>query len=186
MKPYTPAEDTLLLIDALKKLDKVDRAAEIGCSIGYSTSAVLEKAGEVLATDIDFQALQMARDRLSGDYGRLHLLQGDGLNFVRDGRHFTLVVCNPPYLPDTGLGDPTIEGGPTGVETSISILKQASALLATSGGILLIGSSLGDLNLLRSEAKKLGLSVIELAKVKLFFEDLICFLFRPNYSTAFP
>ncbi len=186
MKPYTPAEDTLLLMGALKKLDQVERAVEIGCSIGYSTLAVLEKAGEVLATDIDFQALQMARDRLSDHYGRLHLVQGDGLNFVRDGKLFTLVVCNPPYLPDTGLGDPTIEGGPTGVETSISILRQASLLLAPSGAILLIGSSLGDLNLLRSEAKKLGLSPIELARVKIFFEELICFLFRPKYSTAFP
>ena len=178
MKPYLPAEDTFLLVDALRNLGNFDRAAEIGCSVGYSTSAVLEKADEVLATDIDFQALLMARDRLSGHYGRVHLVQADGLRFVRDGKHFDLVVSNPPYLPDMGLDDPTVEGGPTGVETITSFLRQASCRLKTGGVILVIGSTLGDLSRLHSEAERLGLSVLEVDRVRLFFEELICLLFR--------
>ncbi|MEM3032469.1 MAG: methyltransferase [Nitrososphaerota archaeon] len=166
------------MVDSLGRLDRVEKAAEVGCSLGYSTEALLEKADEVVATEIDIQALYEAADRLARHYSRLHLIQASCLTVFRAAPLFDLVVTNPPYLPDVDSHDTTVDGGPTGVEMSLAVLGEASQLLRPNGAILLIGSTLSDLSTLMKRARGMGLEPEETGRIKLFFEELVCWLFR--------
>lgn len=175
--PYTPAEDTFLLEDSISGLGEMERAADIGCSTGYITSALLKKAAEVVSIDIDQEALAAARERLSHEYGRTHLIQAWGLTAIRDGGVFDVVASNPPYLPDEDVDDATIFGGPTGVETSVAILAQASTRLRRGGLVLMVASTLADLERLEDEACRLGFRIGVKGSWKGFFEEVKSLIF---------
>lgn len=78
------------------KLSKADKVLEIGPGLGPLTELLLEKAGEVLAIEMDGRLVEVLRER----FPQLNLLHTDALEFLRherrDWRGWKL-VANLPY-----------------------------------------------------------------------------------------
>ncbi|MEM2237928.1 MAG: methyltransferase domain-containing protein [Candidatus Caldarchaeum sp.] len=175
-EPYKPSEDTFLLEDVIRSIDVRGLAAEVGCSTGYILLVLAELGLEVVGTDIDAEAVSAARERLRNHYGLIHLVNASSLPF-RPGS-LDLVVANPPYLPcDSEFYDPSIHGGPSGVETAIQVLTGSVKTIKDEGRVVMVASSLSDLRRLLDHASRIGFSLAKKVELRLFFESLYCFIF---------
>ncbi|MDI3506516.1 HemK2/MTQ2 family protein methyltransferase [Methanoculleus receptaculi] len=138
---YTPAEDSFLLLRAaLREVRPGDRVLEVGTGSGYIAAGLVGRAARVVATDINPHAAASARAR--------------GVEVVRTDMAagisgpFDLILFNPPYLPtapeeriDDWL-EYALDGGPTGRAVIERFIADAGRVLAPSGRILLLISSL--------------------------------------------
>ena len=91
----------------------------------------------VSATDISFEALEVAKENNKKLNSNVEFLQGDMLEPVK-GRKFDIIVSNPPYIPDSeyveGLvkdNEPSIAlfGGKDGLNFYRQIISGASEIL---------------------------------------------------------
>jgi len=76
-----------------------DRVLDVGCGYGVIGALVAKLAprAQVTMVDVDWLAWECARETLAmNDIEGVELLLGDGLNAV-GGRHFSLIVSNPPF-----------------------------------------------------------------------------------------
>ncbi len=175
-EPYPPSEDTFLVENVLRGLKPAGLVADVGCSTGYLTRVLAETPSEVVATDINPEALERARENLTPILNRVHLVNARGLP-VRENT-LEAVVSNPPYLPsDDSFYDPSLHGGPSGVEAGIEVLRQASQAVKHGGTVVVTASTLSDTNRLLREAEALGLRLEEVSGLKVFFEEILCFKF---------
>ncbi len=175
-EPYPPSEDTFLVENVLRGLKPAGLVADVGCSTGYLTRVLAETPSEVVATDINPEALERARENLTPILNRVHLVNARGLP-VRENT-LEAVVSNPPYLPsDDSFYDPSLHGGPSGVEAGVEVLRQASQAVKHGGTVVVTASTLSDTNRLLREAKALGLRLEEVSGLKVFFEEILCFKF---------
>ena len=138
---YTPAEDSFLLLRAaLREVRPGDRVLEVGTGSGYIAAGLVGRAARVVATDVNPHAAASARAR--------------GVEVVRTDMAagisgpFDLIIFNPPYLPtspeeriDDWL-EYALDGGPTGRAVIERFIADAGRVLAPSGRILLLISSL--------------------------------------------
>jgi release factor glutamine methyltransferase len=137
---YPPAEDTRLLLDAaLEEARTDDSVLEVGTGSGVIAEQLAEVASCVVATDINREAVRVARER--------------GVPAVRTDLvacidfSFSLVVFNPPYLPSSDeTPDDSMSralgGGETGREVAERFLEIVPRVLAPDGRVLLVASSL--------------------------------------------
>jgi len=180
--PYRPAEDTWLLIDCLRseRKGRASRAVDVGCGTGAVTEALLEFADDVLAVDVDVDALFELRSRLRDRLERIETVAADKLSFLRSGCRIELLASNPPYLPYSGDEpfDRTIHSGPRGTEFARDLLSSALRLLFPGWEAYLIASSLSDLEGFIGRLRELGLSVTVLGRRHFFFEDIVCLRVR--------
>lgn len=79
-----------------QKVDVCDLATGSGC-IAVSL-ALEEKNMNVVATDISFEALEVAKENNEKFQAGVTFLQGDMLEPLK-GRKFDIFVSNPPYIP---------------------------------------------------------------------------------------
>jgi methylase of polypeptide subunit release factors len=93
-EPYPPSEDTFLVENVIRGLKPAGLVADVGCSTGYLTRVLAENALEVVATDINPEALERARENLTPVLNRVHLVNARGLP-VRENT-LDAVVSNPP------------------------------------------------------------------------------------------
>jgi len=173
--PYSPAEDTWLLEDSLKKIEKVRRSIEVGCGTGYITKILAEKSVEVVAIEKDAQSAYMAKINLENVLNNVHIIIGDGLRSISVSSKVDLIVSNPPYLPsDDSFHDPAIHGGPSGIEVSVQLVKQSLPFLEAGGQLYLITSSLSDREKLLKTIHRHGLVSEVINSRRLFFEEITC------------
>jgi release factor glutamine methyltransferase len=145
---YPPAEDSFLLLRAaLREVRPADRVLEVGTGSGYVAAGLADRATGVVATDINPHAVECARAR--------------GVAAVRTDLFsglsgpFDLVLFNPPYLPtipDERIDDwleYALDGGPTGRATIERFIADLGRVLAPFGRVLLLVSSLTDLDAVR-------------------------------------
>jgi len=71
-----------------------DKVLEVGAGIGFLTERLAEKAGRVIAVEIDRKLVEILKDRLSG-YRNITILQGDIMSLAVPA--FNKVVSTPPY-----------------------------------------------------------------------------------------
>ncbi len=160
---YSPAEDTFFLGDYIQK-EKGQSALDIGTGSGYLARVLSTNFSLVVATDIDFTSLK-SQTKFQ------NLVCCNGADAI--GAQFDLIVCNMPYLPSDEISDRTVDGGPEGFEIPLAIIKSARQCLKKGGKILFLSSSLANYHKLVEKIKNLGFSVQEVARKKLFFEELI-------------
>ncbi len=83
------------IVDAAE-LTKTDKVLEVGPGLGPLTELLLEKAGEVLAIEMDGRLVDVLRERLPA----LQLLHADALKFLQQEKrdwHDWKLVSNLPY-----------------------------------------------------------------------------------------
>lgn len=108
-----------------------DIVLDVGAGRGELTVKLAEKAGKVIAVELDRELANEARKRLK-DYDNVELLVGDILKLKPSG--FNKVVSNPPYSISTKLLEWLIDEG---VERIVLTLQKefASKLMAKPGSM---------------------------------------------------
>jgi len=129
------------------------RVADVGTGSGCLAVSLAHELphGEIFATDISAEALDVARcnaarHRVSD---RIHFHQTDLLEvLLHESRLFDLIVSNPPYVARDEAAslqrevrehepESALFGGPTGVEIYVRLIEQAGTLLAPRGILVL-------------------------------------------------
>lgn len=179
---YIPAEDSLFLVEELKKY-KGKNALEIGCGSGIVLEILLENFSLVVGTDIDMNIFKYIKEKLHENEFENNiplkrerfLICCDSVSAITNLK-FDLIVSNPPYLPDDkDIKDATIYGGRKGLETPLKFINESMRLINTHGKILVIISSLVSIDDFESQLLKYGIK-FKIAKIKnLFFEKLFLY-----------
>ena len=173
---YKPDEDTFVLAKYVKKYAK-GKVLDLGCGCGYLTKIALENTKDVLAADIDEEAVDLCRRK------GINAIKSDLFENIK--AKFDLIVFNPPYLPKAKSDDDeylvitkesnnknydAIIGGENGYEVIERFLYDAKNYLKENGIILIVFSTLtGNVE---SLIKKYNYKFEILEEMPLFFERL--------------
>ncbi|MEK6936744.1 MAG: HemK2/MTQ2 family protein methyltransferase [Nanoarchaeota archaeon] len=165
---YKPAEDSFLLQKQVRKYAK-GKVLDLGTGTGIQALTALEKTPNVLASDINIEAVKHCK-KLG-----IKAIKSDLFQNIKE--KFDLIIFNPPYLPEDNLNlkdDKNFIGGEKGSEILEKFLSQAEKHLNKNGKILIVFSSLTpDVNKI---IKKHKFKFKKLAEEKFFFEKLFVYL----------
>lgn len=176
---YEPAEDTFLLAENLV-VDKNDVVLDMGTGCGILGILAAKKARRVVAVDVNPHAVRCAKmnAKLNGVTEKMETLQSDLFKSIKKNEKFDLIIFNAPYLPlktreETNWIERAWTGGPTGRQFIDQFILQAPSYLKTGGRILLVQSTLSDVE---ETVQKLGgrrFCVRVLAQEKVAFETIV-------------
>lgn len=144
-----PRHDTeTLVIEALARQADARSVLDIGTGSGCIAVALAKElpAAAVTAVDISPAALAVARRNAEKHEARIEFLCGSLLQPVA-GRHFDLIVSNPPYIspadiqrlePEVRDFEPlnALDGGPDGLDIYRLLIPQALLQLNQAGWLL--------------------------------------------------
>jgi methylase of polypeptide subunit release factors len=110
-----------------------------------------------------------------GVFGKIEFLLSDLYENV--SCCYDWIVFNTPYLPSEGDADEiSWAGGPTGSETIKRFLKDSAKYLEPKGSILMLYSSLSNIN--KGDFEDFDWILLE--EKNLFFEKLYCVRLNPS------
>lgn len=176
---YEPAEDSFLLAENLR-VRKGDFVLDMGAGCGILGIIAAAKASHVVAADINPYAVRCAKEnaKLNHVMDKMSFICGDLFTPLREGEMFDLILFNAPYLPTKyRKADFWLErawaGGRRGREVINRFINEAPKRLKPKGLILLIQSSLSNVNETLEKFERNGLKASVAAKKVLpFFETL--------------
>jgi len=181
---YEPSDDSFLLAENLN-IKQGDRVLEIGTGSGIVAMYASKVALEVLATDINFNAIELAEKNFkNNNIHNIKLLFGDLFEPINSDlkekeRKFDLILFNTPYLPtdtDEILEDDlnyAFDGGLDGRSVIDRFLNQIKNHLNEGGRVQLIQSSLSNVEKTLLKLEELGFLVEITASEKFFFEEIV-------------
>lgn len=175
---YPPAEDSMLLAEAAWLLR--GNILEMGCGSGLASlsSAKVHPENFVLGVDVSLSAVRCAQS--NADRNRI----SNALFLVSDmfskvgAQRFDAIMFNPPYLPtEKGerLQDPlnkAFDGGEDGRQVLNKFLSEFDPFLKPGGTLLLIQSSLNNLEETRERLEGMGYKVRIMDNEDFFFESI--------------
>ncbi|HSB46853.1 MAG TPA: HemK2/MTQ2 family protein methyltransferase [Candidatus Bilamarchaeum sp.] len=175
---YPPAEDSFMLARGAESLR--GEILEIGCGSGIaSLSAALAGPGnKVLGLDINPEAVECARANAKANKITNALFMESDLFSAVPKRKFDAILFNPPYLPTgetervAGPVNAAFDGGKDGRKVVGKFLLEFDRFLRPGGTLLLVQSSLNDLEKTKKALAKLGYGTEIAAEEKFFFERL--------------
>jgi len=177
---YEPAEDSHLLAETAREyVDTEDLVLEVGTGSGYVATALSASGAEVVATDVNPMACREAYEAGLATV-RANLVEP----FQNDC--FDVVAFNPPYLPtdpDHEFDDwmeRALSGGEDGRAVIDPFLATVRRVLVDDGVVLLLVSSLTDIDAVRASAAAGGLTAREVADESHPFERLVVLELRPS------
>jgi release factor glutamine methyltransferase len=149
----------------------------MGTGSGIQAVAAAEKneVTEVTAVDINPNALEAAKKmaKKNGVSYKIHFIESNLFNSIED--KYDWIIFNAPYLPtEDDIKDVALDGGVNGDEVISCFLEGARQHLIKNGQILLVYSSLSNLQ------GDYGYTWEILDKVDLFFEVIYCALLKVN------
>ncbi len=167
---YLPLEDSYFLSSELEKFlknkNKKLNILDIGAGSGIQAKTCLKLGfNKVICADIDNEALSYLKKQ------KLKAIKSDLFSKIK--RKFSLIIFNPPYLPEHKYDKAKdTSGGIKGDETILDFLNQAKSHMNKDSKILLLLSSLTPRKRINNLIKNLNYKKTKLAEKKLFFEKL--------------
>ncbi|HEX2231586.1 MAG TPA: methyltransferase, partial [Nitrososphaeraceae archaeon] len=160
--------DSFFLADCAKEYCGI-LALEMGAGSGIILNTISQNFNKVVGTDIDYVSLQYYKSNLPKN-SALVCCDAASAFAVK----FDFIVSNPPYLSDHDKKnkDHAIDGGPTGIESTLHFIRSAVLVLQKRGKMLTIISSLSDSSKLDKLIKEMNLKKRIVKIRKLFFETL--------------
>ena len=163
---FQPRSDTWMLIDAVRSQDLVPGARVLDLCTGSGAIAVAAAmcGAAVTAVDVSRRAQLSARVNAIANGVRVRAVRGDLFDAVR-GERFDLIVSNPPYLPAADDALPqrgetrAWDAGRDGRALLDPLCEQAAEHLTPGGAILIIHSSVSDLDATMRALRASGLTV---------------------------
>ncbi|MCX6746582.1 MAG: methyltransferase [Candidatus Pacearchaeota archaeon] len=185
MSIYSPAEDSYLMSKILEnnlpeliKQNPDLKFLEIGTGNGIHLQTALDlriKKENIFSSDINQEAVSHCK---SLGFNCIH---SDLFENFKKEMKFSLIIFNPPYLPEDSKEprDSRIAttGGKKGSETINKFLEQAKNYLDKNGKIFLLTSSFTKGINFKGYKKRL------LEKKKLFFEEICVWELKPTPIT---
>lgn len=156
-----------------------DLVLDMGCGVGIQTIFAAEKASQVLALDINSDAVRCTKlnVKLNGLNDKVEVLVGDLFQPLKKEK-FNLIIFNPPYLP----GRPKNFLERAWIDFGGFLIKRffddVLHYLRPDGKIQVLYSNIGVLSLSNFEKliKTKGFKIKLKKKKRLFFETLIIYL----------
>ncbi|MDZ7745696.1 MAG: HemK2/MTQ2 family protein methyltransferase [Halobacteriales archaeon] len=156
---YQPAEDSRLLADvAVDRAHDATRVLDVGTGSGYIAGRVArDTAASVVASDVNPHACRQARANAHEESIPLAVVRGDCTRPF-EPETFDVVTFNPPYLPRDAEAERddwmerALTGGETGREVIESFLDDVGRVLTPDGVVLLLVSTLTDIEAVASYA----------------------------------
>jgi release factor glutamine methyltransferase len=176
---YEPAEDTFLLAKNLV-VDQNDVVLDMGTGCGILGILAAKKAKKVVAIDVSPHAVSCTQmnAKLNEVTGKMDIRLGNLFEPVEGNEKFNVIVFNAPYLPSERSEQKTwIErawaGGPSGMELVDQFISEAPRYLMEKGKIVLVQSTLSNVDETIRKLGKEGLSAVIVAKKKVAFETIV-------------
>lgn len=114
-----------------------------GAGVGAITAAKLSQQAEIVATDLNPQALRLARINAAQAGASIRFVETTGLSDV-EGK-FDIALLNPPYIMDDDERAYRHGGGMHGGQLSLDLATEALGRLAEGGRVILYtGSAILD------------------------------------------
>ena len=175
---YIPSDDTFLLAENLE-IKKGQSVLEIGTGSGLVSMYASLLTDDVTATDINYNALELAEKNFKlNNINTIKLEFGDLFEPVKD-KKFDVILFNTPYLPtdsDDIINDDlnyAFDGGLDGRKVIDRFINQVSNHLNDKGIVQIIQSSLSDNDRTLDMFDRNGF-VAEIAESeKFFFEEIV-------------
>ena len=185
-KVYEPAEDTFLLVENLKVEEK-EVVLDMGTGCGILAVLAAKKAEKVVATDINPYAIKCAEKnaKMNCVEDKIEFRLGDLFQPIRPHETFSLILFNAPYLPSESYEERSWigrawAGGPSGREVIDRFITNAPEFLTVDGQILLVQSSLSDIDKTMDRFDETGLGARVVAEVEFPFEKIALIEARPR------
>lgn len=176
---YEPAEDTFLLAENLL-VSENDVVLDVGTGCGILGVLAAKKARKVVATDINPYAVSCAQTnaRENGVLAKMDIRLGSLFEPVKTGEKFDLIVFNAPYLPTSASEKKSWigkawAGGQSGREVIEPFLSESPKYLKKGGRILLVQSSLSDIDKTIRRFKENGLDATIISEKRFPFETIV-------------
>jgi len=176
---YEPAEDTFLVADHLV-VNEDDIVLDMGTGCGIIAILAAQKTKRVVATDINPHSVQCAQKnaKINRLASRIDTRKGDLFEPIRKNEKFNLIVFNAPYLPSTPkesrswLGK-SWAGGLAGRQVIDRFIREVPKHLEKNGRILLIQSSLGNIDETLEKFRNAELKAQVIAQKRVSFETIV-------------
>lgn len=176
---YESAEDTFLLAENLC-INKNDFVLDMGTGCGILGILAAKKARSVIAVDINPYAVYCAKmnAKLNGVERKMNIIRGDLFQPIKQGENFDVILFNAPYLPSKkeeqkAWIEKAWAGGPDGRELIDRFLSKAPKHLEMDGRVLLVQSTLSDVDKTIQVLRKARLQAKVIAKEKVAFETIV-------------
>jgi release factor glutamine methyltransferase len=175
---YEPAEDTFLIAENLK-VNASDEVLDLGTGCGILSILSAQKAKTVVAVDVNPEAVRCTRlnAKENGVSDKVEVVRGDLFGPLKKGSLFDVVLFNAPYLPTerekpSSWIDYAWSGGKKGRELIDRFIKHVFRHLKHEGRILLVQSTLSDVNETLEKFMKQGFEATIIAEKKVAFETI--------------
>ena len=176
---YEPAEDTFLIAEKMK-IKKNDIVLDMGTGCGILAIIAAKIAAKIIAVDINPYAIESAKKNaeMNSIIGKIDFRKGDLFKPIKENERFNLILFNSPYLPsepdkENSWINKAWSGGKDGRQIIDRFIKDAPDYLLPKGRILLVQSSLSNIQKTLETLKNLDFRTKVVADIKVPFEKIV-------------